>query len=624
MTALPTNIDATYADDPSDGSYKLHQQHHDEIHGRLAATIVDHGATAGTARPTGASLVLWVGTVAPTNAVTGDEWKDQTNDLWKRWDGSAWVAAGSATYVAAVAAPTGVAATDSANIQGAHDALPSTGGEIRLRRGTYALGTTSINISKPGVTIVGEGGSMIGDGSFAASESAATTITYSSSIGTAISGVGGCRFRDFALINTSGVTPTAGAGIAPTVGSYMDMEGVTVAGFYDNVVPSGQYFSVRNNWFFDAVQSDIHIDNGTGTLNDHGAWSILNNVFVPGMFTNRSTQNAILWKSGGGGRIIGNQINGGPIYGNTTGGTWTHGIHLATLNGITTGDIQIVGNDINGFSDRGVSLTTDDMTGTSTGQLNYVLVTGNRINVTEGGGTGIGVFVGGAFYTSVSNVEIAGNQFNVLTTSIMVANARSVHIGVNDHTGITGTPVVIGDGTGTFSQWPIGLTMDRQGFYLSAQETGSRYLVQDFRTMNNDGGRSGVVDHRYARQLKISAAATFQTVYEIGAYNAVQTGGAFTVRMIGHDWDDGPVYMEQRRAWTIATAGAAPTLATIGTDVAAGAGTANISIGYVLAAGPPGTIKVQAKVIGGAIHTFEGMFEIEAFGHVAHIWVGPN
>lgn len=42
-------------------------------------TYVFHGATAGTARPTGAGVVVWVGTVTPTNANTStDFWIDTT------------------------------------------------------------------------------------------------------------------------------------------------------------------------------------------------------------------------------------------------------------------------------------------------------------------------------------------------------------------------------------------------------------------------------------------------------------------------------------------------------------------------------------------------------------------
>lgn len=47
---------------------------------RTASTlgVVAHGATAGTARPTGYAAVLWVGSVTPTNASNGDVWVDTT------------------------------------------------------------------------------------------------------------------------------------------------------------------------------------------------------------------------------------------------------------------------------------------------------------------------------------------------------------------------------------------------------------------------------------------------------------------------------------------------------------------------------------------------------------------
>ena len=40
--------------------------------------FVNHGATAGTARPTGFESVEWYGTVEPTNAIEGDTWNDPT------------------------------------------------------------------------------------------------------------------------------------------------------------------------------------------------------------------------------------------------------------------------------------------------------------------------------------------------------------------------------------------------------------------------------------------------------------------------------------------------------------------------------------------------------------------
>jgi hypothetical protein len=41
---------------------------------------VNHGSTASTARPTGAVIVYWIGSVSPTNAANGDFWYDTTGD----------------------------------------------------------------------------------------------------------------------------------------------------------------------------------------------------------------------------------------------------------------------------------------------------------------------------------------------------------------------------------------------------------------------------------------------------------------------------------------------------------------------------------------------------------------
>lgn len=38
--------------------------------------FVNHGAVAGTARPTGYASIEWFGSVEPTNAIDGDTWID--------------------------------------------------------------------------------------------------------------------------------------------------------------------------------------------------------------------------------------------------------------------------------------------------------------------------------------------------------------------------------------------------------------------------------------------------------------------------------------------------------------------------------------------------------------------
>lgn len=47
------------------------------LSGAPYVVTVNHGAVAGTARPAGAEVVNWIGSVEPTNAIAGDTW-DQT------------------------------------------------------------------------------------------------------------------------------------------------------------------------------------------------------------------------------------------------------------------------------------------------------------------------------------------------------------------------------------------------------------------------------------------------------------------------------------------------------------------------------------------------------------------
>lgn len=46
----------------------------DLVGANSVAVVVVHGATAGTARPTNATVVQWIGSVEPSNAQNGDLW----------------------------------------------------------------------------------------------------------------------------------------------------------------------------------------------------------------------------------------------------------------------------------------------------------------------------------------------------------------------------------------------------------------------------------------------------------------------------------------------------------------------------------------------------------------------
>jgi lysophospholipase L1-like esterase len=105
LAAADVGADASGAAATVQGNLTTHTSNTSNPHATTAAqtgapNVVVHGATAGTARPAGATLVLWIGSVAPTNAATNDWWWDTSVELSKRWSGTAWKASGSAAYTA--------------------------------------------------------------------------------------------------------------------------------------------------------------------------------------------------------------------------------------------------------------------------------------------------------------------------------------------------------------------------------------------------------------------------------------------------------------------------------------------------------------------------------------------
>ena len=525
-----------------------------------------------------------------------------------------------------VAPATGVGATDRANVQAAHDALPSTGGKIVLGNGTYVFDATGVTFSKPNITLEGAGGVLSGVGTNASPEgNAATTITYPSATGTAINctGTGGYDFKAFLLMHTSvlasGPTPTAGAGIAINTAQSCSISGVTVCGFWNNVyMYNGHEWTISRCWILDPVNYGVYVGSAnTGGLPDTGQFQITG-CFTDMYFTARNPAAWVRWESGGGAQIFSNRFNAGPIPGNSQAGNVTVALDFMLQDGAgSTGNIHIANNEINAFVTAGVRLGTLDTT-TPTSMLALALIVGNSFDVAEGGGAGIGVIVGTvagtSYYNTARRVSITGNSFVALTTSIKVLCGQWVHIGPNFHEGISGSAIVIG-GTGYFAG-VLGLSVDRQTFFSDNLENVGRTLWTDWRADNSYGEESGVVEHRYKREMLLTTAGTWVTQYQIGTYS-YQSGGGFTLRITGNDPDDGAFYFEQRRAWTSTSTNGTPALTTIGTDVAVGAGCANLNIQYVLASN---LITIQAQVIGGTSHAPKGACEIDVFGMVQSIY----
>lgn len=69
-----TGLQAALDGKQAAGSYAPAAHTTSTDHDDRYVVVVEHGAVAGTARPSGATVVLWVGSVEPTNAIAGDQW----------------------------------------------------------------------------------------------------------------------------------------------------------------------------------------------------------------------------------------------------------------------------------------------------------------------------------------------------------------------------------------------------------------------------------------------------------------------------------------------------------------------------------------------------------------------
>lgn len=69
---------SSYADDGSDAAFGLLNKVDNSTRAASGLGYVNHGASAGVARPTGWAAILWLGSVEPSNAQNGDVWMDTT------------------------------------------------------------------------------------------------------------------------------------------------------------------------------------------------------------------------------------------------------------------------------------------------------------------------------------------------------------------------------------------------------------------------------------------------------------------------------------------------------------------------------------------------------------------
>lgn len=516
----------------------------------------------------------------------------------------------------------GTGAADKAALQAFFNALPAGGAWVGMPNTLPGLPGTSytlngpVAITKP-VKLVGAGGGIVGDS--AASPAAPSTIYVNTpdTDGLTVSAAG-CTFEDFAVVNTSGTTPTAGAGIKDAAMSNSTLRGVTVLGFYNCLDLGGTYYTVDSCHIYDPVNYGAYLHAASAPYNDHGDMGIHNTVFSS-WTKNRNWPATIRYESGGGLRFIGNKINGGGQPGQSALGHPLIGIDLVAT--AASSSLTIIGNSISACEQRMVSLT---------GAAGWadITISGNEIATGLGAGNAcIGVYVN---YTgsSIHEVEITGNDFfNLAGGGIVTGAVLGLHIGPNHFgTGVVGPLISIA--SGVLGNVALGVRVDKQ----SIGTLDSIDIVKDNRnaSITNAGFSSsanvlaGGVDYDYQRNVILTANGVWQTEFIIKVPRA--TGGVIEVELSGQNGITGNssgasrkgVYIKQVRAFDVSTSDVV-TLTTVGTDVANGAGAAFLAVQYVLAANQ---ITVQVQTTDATQLWFGGACRCKASGKLDTFHIG--
>ncbi len=329
------------------------------------------------------------------------------------------------TTVILVAAPTGVAATDNANIAAAITACPA-GGVVQLQAGTYALGTgsTGLTISSP-LTLRGHGGADALWANFG------TLLTYDNATGVAISqSAHGVKYENLAIQNVHVGAPSAGAGIRTVTGGGNSTHygpNLSVRGFYYNIdhQAGAEWFMDSSCFMYDFVYCGLRIQNVD--LVDGGDMIVGGN-FIAGPVNNATA--GIQWLSGGG-------FKGSDIKINTRGSsTLTIGIDMELQDGVTTADFQVVNSSIENVK---YGFLLEHAGPSNTGVFTNITLTGNEVLTTASASVALAIVP--ALTSKVARVTIVGNVLRNLgsgtTWGINFAKLDSAVHGANIISGFT-------------------------------------------------------------------------------------------------------------------------------------------------------------------------------------------
>lgn len=465
--------------------------------------------------------------------------------------------------------------SDRTNLQSALDALPSNGGELLLTAGIYYL-DSEVSITKP-TKISGAGGGIAGDAGTAASL-APTTINCISATANGFNvTASGCTFRDFALINTAGDTPTAGAGILSTSNTTTTIDALTILGFWNLLDLGGVYYSVTKCRLYDAVNYYIYHHSPGSTYDDHGDF-IVSNCVLSGWKKDYTAVAQLRWESGGGIKVVGNKFNSGGQPGNLSAGVAAYCMQLMAADGKATGSLVITGNSISGWASNTCNLYIGQLGPTKNGAFTSVSIVGNEFAVSA---QGITIEGNSTYNDKIKGVLIAENIFSFISgSSIKIRYVRRCHIGTNMHNA-AGSPLIdIPD----LASDCIEMRIDRQHW---GGDVESKDVIRDNRSVGNLAlSLAGGVEYDYTQGLSISTSAVWTQVFKIEVPN--QAAGSFDFEIDGRSTNTGNtsanrkgVIVRQSRSYDVSSSGSV-TVATIGTDVAAGAAASFIAVRYTV------------------------------------------
>ena len=254
---------------------------------------------------------------------------------------------------------------DTAPIQSALAAIPSTGGVLYFPAGHYKYTGETLTLDRQ-ITVEGDCGQINRTSALGTSPAVSTIDFNSPTVALFTVTSDSCAFKNIGLLNSSGSTPSNGAGVLiSTEGDFTNFEGVSVKGFYIGIdIQNGGQDYINNCIILEPVLYGLRLMNIASP--DGGDHFISNCTFWNA--TTRAAVSAIRIESGGGPKFVNCKINI-PSFSYL----WTNGIDLAVANGVNTSDLLVSNCSIEGFSYAGIKGTT----GTSSLWRNSV-ITGNQ------------------------------------------------------------------------------------------------------------------------------------------------------------------------------------------------------------------------------------------------------